>query len=471
MAKNGRRRGPGGSRAKRRETSASTAVNDTTVTPTIDRVDDAASISEIALRAVPTPDPVASPSGVGAAPSVDEHEDVEGRSTFEPRGDVAEFSAYVPPFVDDPLGDDLDDGLDERAPIDHADPAADPDGGRGIDAELRAVEAEVDRIFQAHGPPREGRRAEDSFALRSVVERIREVLPVELPGEDGGPMDAVKDVLSTDYYLRQWGRIGLRNRSEEVDEFGLDPVYEQRFRPFIDFLYKHWFRVEVEGIEHVPEDGRGIVVANHSGVLPYDGIIARAALRREHPSQRELRWLAEDFVFHLPFLGAFMNRIGAVRACQENAERLLRQERCVLVFPEGIKGIGKLYDERYHLQRFGRGGFIKLALRTRSPIVPLSIIGAEESAPMLYRIEYLTQAIGLPFVPITPTFPALGPLGLVPAPTKWKLVFGPPIDLEGHGAEAADDALLVGRLSERVRATIQKTLDDKVAARRSVWTG
>src|SRR5204863_9369423 len=186
-----------------------------------------------------------------------------------------------------------------------------------------------------------------------------------------------KDVLSTDYYLRQWGRIGLRNRSEEVDEFGLDPVYERRLRPFIDSLYKYYFRVETKGIERVPDEGRCILVANHSGVLPYDGIVLRAAMRMEHPRARELRWLAEDFIFYLPFLGAFMNRIGAVRACQENAERLLREERLVGVFPEGVKGIGKLYRDRYKLQRFGRGGIIRLCLRTCTPIVPCAGIGAE----------------------------------------------------------------------------------------------
>ncbi|MBI2389045.1 MAG: acyltransferase family protein [Deltaproteobacteria bacterium] len=336
-----------------------------------------------------------------------------------------------------------------------------------VDAELRAVEAEVDRIFEASKRPRRG----DEGTLRSVVEKIREVLPVELPGEHGDLVDAAKDVLSTDYYLRQWGRIGLRNRSEEVDEFGLDPVYEQRLRPLFDFIYRYYFRVDVRGVENVPADGRCILVANHSGVLPYDGVMVRTAVRREHPSQREVRWLAEDFIYHLPFLGAFVNRIGAVRACQENAERLLRQERCVLVFPEGIKGIGKLYKDRYKLQRFGRGGFIKLALRTGSPIVPVSIVGAEETAPMLYKVEYLTQALGLPFVPVTPTFPALGPLGLLPAPAKWRLSFGAPIDLEGHGAEAADDALLVVRLAERVRTAIQKTLDQSLAERKSVWFG
>jgi 1-acyl-sn-glycerol-3-phosphate acyltransferase len=182
-----------------------------------------------------------------------------------------------------------------------------------------------------------------------------------------------------------------------------------------------------------------------------------------------VRWLAEDFVYHLPFLGAFMNRIGAVRACQENAERLLEGERCVLVFPEGIKGIGKLFRDRYQLQRFGRGGFVKLALRTGAPIVPVAIVGAEEAAPMLYKVEYLTEALGLPFVPVTPGFPLFGPLGLIPAPVKWRIRFLPPVDLEGSGPESADDALLVNRLAERVRGTIQEALDQTVTKRRSVF--
>jgi 1-acyl-sn-glycerol-3-phosphate acyltransferase len=166
-----------------------------------------------------------------------------------------------------------------------------------------------------------------------------------------------------------------------------------------------------------------------------------------------------------------MNRLGAVRACQENAERLLAGGKLLAVFPEGAKGIGKLYKDRYKLQRFGRGGFVRLALRTQTPIVPSAIVGAEEANPMLYRIEYMTKALGIPYLPITPTFPALGPLGLLPAPTKWKVVFGEPIHFDGYGPEAADDEILVGRLAERVRATIQGMLESTLATRRSIWFG
>ena len=284
-----------------------------------------------------------------------------------------------------------------------------------------------------------------------------------------------RDLLPADFYLRQWGRAGRRQRAEEVDEFGHDPKYEARFLWFFDFLYKTYFRVDAEGVENIPAAGRCLVVSNHSGgPLPYDGIMLRTTVRREHAGAegpRELRWLAEDFVYYLPFVGTAMNRLGAVRACQENAERLLAGGHLVAVFPEGAKGIGKLFRERYRLQRFGRGGFIRLCLRTQTPIVPAAIVGAEEANPMLYRLEYMTKTLGIPYLPITPTFPALGPLGLLPAPTKWKVVFGEPLDFGAYGPEAADDDLLVGRLAERVRATIQSMLDQTLAGRRSIWFG
>ncbi|XXT25486.1 lysophospholipid acyltransferase family protein [Sorangium sp. So ce429] len=288
------------------------------------------------------------------------------------------------------------------------------------------------------------------------------------PSEPG----TARDVLSTDFYLRQWGRAGLRSRSEEVDEFGFDPKSEARYRPLFDFLYRHYFRIDLEGMEHIPGEGRCVVVSNHSGgPIPYDGLMLRAAVRREHPAQRELRWLADDFVYYLPFAGTLMNRLGAVRACQENAERLLAGEQLIAVFPEGAKGSGKLYKDRYQLQRFGRGGFIRLCLRTRTPLVPCAIVGAEETNPLLYRVEHLTRALGIPYLPITPTFPALGPLGLVPAPTKWKIRLAEPVRFDAYGPEAADDELLVRRLAERVRATIQGLLDDTLATRKSVWFG
>jgi 1-acyl-sn-glycerol-3-phosphate acyltransferase len=340
--------------------------------------------------------------------------------------------------------------------------------------QIRVLEARLDGMVQgiqdADAEPPPSLREQVSFAAREVVDRL--AAPMERPGsDDGGVVDTVRGLLSSDYYLRQWGRIGMRNRSEEVDDFGLDPVYERRLRPFWDFLYKRYFRVDAEGVEHVPATGRCLIVANHSGTIPLDGVMLRACLRVEHPAARELRWLAEDFIYHLPFVGAFMSRIGAVRACQENAQRLLDKESLVAVFPEGVKGIGKLYRDRYRLQRFGRGGFIRLCLRSGTPLVPCAVVGAEESSPMLYRDEFLSRALGLPYLPITPTFPWLGPAGLIPAPTKWKILFGEPIDFREYDAAAAEDHVLVARLAERVRMSIQQKLDQAIRSRRSVWAG
>lgn len=344
-------------------------------------------------------------------------------------------------------------------------PAATPTAEE-IQHQIHDLEARLDQLI------RQNRKDPGSGAPESrgtASSKHQSPAPESSPPEDSV---TARELLSTDFYLHKWGRRGMKNRSEDVDEFGLDPKYEKRYIPFFDFLHKYYFRVDTQGIEQIPGTGRCLIVSNHSGgTLPYDGVMLRTIIRREHPKARELRWLSEDFIYYLPFIGAAMNRLGAVRACQENAERLLSNERLVAVFPEGAKGIGKLYGDRYKLQRFGRGGFIRLCLRTQTPLIPCAIIGAEEANPMLYRIEYMTKSIGIPYVPITPTFPALGPLGLLPAPTKWKVRFGEPIDFEDYGPEAADDELLVGRLSERVRSIIQGLVDRTLSERRSIWFG
>ena len=185
------------------------------------------------------------------------------------------------------------------------------------------------------------------------------------------------------------------------------------------------------------------------------------AIRRDHPARRDVRPLVEDAVFHLPWLGPLMNRIGGVRACPENAERLLEKDELIAVFPEGVKGMSKLWRDRYRLQRFGRGGFVKLALKTGAPIIPVAVIGAEEALPLLGRVTWFAKSVGLPYVPVTPTFPWLGPAGLLPLPSKWKIAFGPPIDLAGeYGAAAAEDRLLGGRLAEQIRGQVQAMVDD-----------
>lgn len=260
-------------------------------------------------------------------------------------------------------------------------------------------------------------------------------------------------------------RVAMRGRSAMVDDFGRDPLYSARYAPILHFLYRRYFRVAVEGIEHVPTSGPAIVVANHSGLVPYDGLLAMHALRYDHPARRDARPLIEDYVFHFPYLGTLINRLGGVRACPENAERLLERDQVVIVFPEGIKGIGKLYKNRYELQRFGRGGVVRIALRTGTPVIPLAIVGAEDTNPMIGKFTWLSGATGIPFLPISPT-------GLAPLPVKWSMHFGPPIDVAGqYGAARADDRLLVNRLTDQVRSTIQRMVEDMLARRSSVIFG
>ncbi len=340
--------------------------------------------------------------------------------------------------------------------------------GESLEDTIRELEARIDKLL-------EGSRDQAQPLLERVTDRLR-AAALPRAGErderdDAAAYDVSKELLSSEYYLRQWGRVAMRDRGEEVDDFGYDPSYDARWRPLFDFLYDRWWRVSVEGIEAVPATGRVALVANHSGAVPYDGIMLATAMRREHPAGRQLRWLAEDFLSHLPFMGAYLTRLGAVRACQENAERLLKKESCVAMFPEGVKGIAKLYRDRYRLQRFGRGGHIKLAIRTRTPVVPVAIVGAEETHPLLAPSGLVGRMLGVPYVPITPTFPLMGALGLVPLPSKWRIVFGEPMPMHTYGPEAADDEVLVGRLNEKLRASIQDTLDRALRQRRSVFSG
>ncbi len=264
----------------------------------------------------------------------------------------------------------------------------------------------------------------------------------------------------------------MQYRSNTVDSFGLDPIHAEGWRPVLEFMYRSYWRVETSGMENIPDHGRAIIVANHAGTLPYDGAMIMCAVRYDHPAHRTIRPLIEDFIFHFPFIGAALNRIGCVRACQDNAERLLSQEQLVAVFPEGMKGISKLYRHRYQLQRFGRGGFIKLALQTRAPIIPAAVIGAEEIYPMMGRVSWLAKYLGIPYVPLTPTFPWLGPLGAILLPSKWQIRFGDPLHLaDQFGADALDDRILVNQLAEKVRSTIQGMVDEGLASRRSVLFG
>jgi 1-acyl-sn-glycerol-3-phosphate acyltransferase len=254
----------------------------------------------------------------------------------------------------------------------------------------------------------------------------------------------------------------------EVDEFGFDAELTERFilaaiRP----LAEKWFRIEVRGAENIPAEGGALVVSNHSGTVPMDGLMTMVCTH--DATGRNLRPLGADLVFRLPFLGELARKGGVTLACNEDAERMLGQGELVGVWPEGYKGIGKPYSERYKLQRFGRGGFVSAAIRTGVPIIPCSVVGAEEIYPLVGNVPSLARLLGIPYLPITPFFPWLGPLGLVPLPSKWLIEFGEPIRTDTYDEGAADDPMLVFNVTDQVRETVQQTLYALLMERRSVF--
>ncbi len=249
------------------------------------------------------------------------------------------------------------------------------------------------------------------------------------------------------------------------DDWGFDEELADLAEPFFEFLYDRWWRVQAVGAARVPAHGRALLVANHAGILPWDATMIGVAVLREHPLPRHPRFLVLDWAFDLPFVSIAMRKLGGVMASPDNARSLLEQDHLVAVFPEGVKGTGKDWSERYRLQRFGRGGFVEVALRTGAPIVPVAVVGSEEIYPKLGELRPLAKLLGAPYFPVTPTFPWLGPLGMVPLPSKWRIEFCEPIDTTRYGPDAADDRALVLELSARVRDTIQQTVYDNLVAR------
>jgi 1-acyl-sn-glycerol-3-phosphate acyltransferase len=219
----------------------------------------------------------------------------------------------------------------------------------------------------------------------------------------------------------------------------------------------------------VPHESGALVVANHSGTLPVDALMLQVALHDEHPAHRPLRLLGAHLVYQLPVLGHLSRKSGHTLACPEDADRLLRKGELVGVFPEGFKGVGKPFSERYRLQRFGRGGFVASAIRAGVPIIPCAIVGAEEIYPKIGDLRLLARLLGLPYLPITPFFPWLGPLGLIPLPSKWLIAFGEPIETASYGPAAAEDPMLVFNLTDQVRETIQHSLYQLLLQRKSVF--
>lgn len=269
-------------------------------------------------------------------------------------------------------------------------------------------------------------------------------------------------------FFHQQAEMG-RRESFDVDDFGFDPEWTESLLPVFRWMYHSYWRVETTGIENVPATGRALLVANHAGVLPWDGAMIKTAIFEEHPAPRHARALVANFFFQLPVLSWFLRRTGQTVGHPEDSLRLLKADQLVLVFPEGVKGTGKGWGRRYRLQRFGRGGFVEAAIRAKAPIVPISVVGSEEIYPMIANLEPLAKLVGMPYFPLTPTFPLLGPLGLVPLPSRWRIQFHEPVRTDLCAPEDADDRRLVMTLSDKVRDSIQQGLVENLKLRKGTF--
>jgi 1-acyl-sn-glycerol-3-phosphate acyltransferase len=340
-------------------------------------------------------------------------------------------------------------------------------------ATLRSLESRLDKALRdASGEVRETNlNIEIQRALDRIEARLRKELGAREKGTQNSDLaEDINRLLSVldpahqrDLATRTLKALRLKISGGDVDAYGKDAVLSQRAWPILDWFFTRHFRTVVQGLENVPKSGRVIFVGNHGGILPFDALMLAHAVVKHHPQHREVRPLIEDEVYHVPFLGVWLNRLGLVRASQENAERMLNEERAISVFPEGNKGINKAFGDRYELARFGRGGVARLALRTGATVIPVAILGSEETHPLLARVEWIGKLIGAPFFPITPTLPWLGLLGLIPLPVKWHLRFGSPVETgapKGGDEELASDRLKITKLNEDIRARVQSLLDE-----------
>ena len=321
-----------------------------------------------------------------------------------------------------------------------------------------------DSAFRLPKPIRRLQRRAPMYAMQGLNElsgRLR-----ELTGREVIDMNRVMGFIQFAYQQRELAR---RGHDYAVDEFGFDAQWTESFLSFFKVLYQDYWRVETTGIENVPSSGRGLLVANHAGVLPWDGTMIKTAMFVEHPQPRHVRALVASLFMGMPVLSWFLRRTGQTVGHPDDTLRLLQRDELVLVFPEGVKGTGKPYRERYRLRRFGRGGFVSTAIRAQAPIIPISVVGSEEIYPMIGDASSLARLVGLPYFPVTPFWPWLGPLGLIPLPTKWRIQFHPPVHVEEHPPSAAADQNLVMTLSDQVRDTIQAGIYENLKLRRGVF--
>jgi 1-acyl-sn-glycerol-3-phosphate acyltransferase len=285
-----------------------------------------------------------------------------------------------------------------------------------------------------------------------------------LPGEEAADRPQLRELT---------GLIAPPDPERRVDDWGRSERVFELMEPVLNFYYRYWFRVEVEGMQNIPMSGGALVASNHSGALPPDAPMIMQAIRNEHAHPRPLYMLGEHWFKGYPGVGMLANKIGLVAAHPANAHRLLHDEgRLVLVFPEGQKGTRKLFWQRYKLRRFGRGGFVKTAIRAGVPIVPVAVMGAEEAMPIFAHVPLLQRLTGLIYFPINHAFPHFGLLaGAMYLPAKFRIRFLEPVRFERYGPEAADDVAFVQQMADDIRSRIQDSLNEMLGRRQSVWFG
>ena len=298
-------------------------------------------------------------------------------------------------------------------------------------------------------------------ALGEISTRLR-----DLTGRDVIDLNRIMEVVQFIYQQRALAR---RGPNYAVDDFGFDAEWTESFINVFKVLYRDYWRVEATGIEHVPAAGRALLVSNHAGVLPWDGTMIKTAIFVEHPHPRHARALVASQFMGMPTLSWFLRRTGQAVGHPDDTRRLLERDELVLVFPEGTRGTGKGFKDRYRLRRFGRGGFIATAIRAQAPIIPISVVGSEEIYPMIGDLRAVARLFGLPYFPVTPFWPFLGALGMIPLPSKWRIQFHAPISVAGLGPEAAEDQHLVMTMADDVRDVIQRGIYENLKLRRGVF--
>ena len=297
--------------------------------------------------------------------------------------------------------------------------------------------------------------------LSALSTRVR-----DLTGRDLIDMQRVMELAQFIYQQRE---LAKRGPNYEVDDFGFDPQWTESFLIMFKALYRDYWRVEITGVENVPASGRALLVANHAGVLPWDGTMIKTAVFTEHSHPRHVRALVASQFMGMPMMGWFLRRTGQAVGHPDDTRRLLERNELVLVFPEGTRGTGKSFKDRYRLRRFGRGGFMATAIRAQAPIIPISVVGSEEIYPMVGDLAPVARVLGLPYFPVTPFWPWLGPLGMIPLPSKWRIQFHAPVEVAHLPAGAADDQHLVMALADDVRNTIQRGIYENLKLRKGVF--